>query len=456
MEHFFARAAIEGDERRQRMQDNARRGYKRLRLHPERKEPVAICGYGPSLRESWEGLKNYQNVCTTSGAHDFIIERGLHPNWHVEYDPRPHKAAFLTKPQPGTEYCIASTCNDNLFALLPRDQVYLWHALGPDSDEDIAAITAVEPDGMMLCGGSSAGARAIVVCYVLGFRSFAFFGMDCGYSKDGSTWAGYHTGLPHQKVEVECNGRTFITSPAMINAANEIWDCLFNKLHTENPLSFGDNLFTERLKLPREIADNPRAWWSPIGWELQEVDDETGQPIEGEETKDTPFITERFRRQNRLLHLSNLNYGLLGKKHVDRVRALMVQYDTNSVLDYGCGKRTLELALGQVISNYDPAIVACEQLPDPADIVVCTDVLEHIEPNRLDAVIEHIRSLTRKCTLLGVATRPATKTYPDGRNTHLTVQPQDWWCEKLRPYFVLTIIEGNSDGFIATAIPRAA
>lgn len=143
------------------------------------------------------------------------------------------------------------------------------------------------------------------------------------------------------------------------------------------------------------------------------------------------LITPSYAEQNRLLHESRHDYGISGAKHAKSIRELAQQMGTQDILDYGCGKRTLEDAIGFEIQNYDPAIPGCEARPRPADIVVCTDVLEHIEPECVDEVLDDIASLTKKMAFLTIATQPAVKTLPDGRNTHLIVQGIQWWLPKL-------------------------
>jgi hypothetical protein len=83
------------------------------------------------------------------------------------------------------------------------------------------------------------------------------------------------------------------------------------------------------------------------------------------------------------------------------------------------------------VRNYDPGIPADSALPAPADLVVCTDVLEHIEPEHLDAVLAHIFRLAQRAVFLQIALFPAKKTLPDGRNAHLIVQPANWWLDKI-------------------------
>ena len=68
----------------------------------------------------------------------------------------------------------------------------------------------------------------------------------------------------------------------------------------------------------------------------------------------------------------------------------------------------------------------------PAELVICTDVLEHIEPELIDNVLKHIESLTLKTAYLIIDTLPAQKNLPDGRNAHLIIENQDWWTNKIQ------------------------
>lgn len=154
-------------------------------------------------------------------------------------------------------------------------------------------------------------------------------------------------------------------------------------------------------------------------------------------------ISEGYRELNRKLHESKRMYGMSGRKWTPSLKHL----EGLSILDYGCGKGSLAKQLreemGWIISEYDPAIEGKDTLPEPHDVVVCTDVMEHIEPEMLDGVLDHIRSLIRVMGFFVISTRPAKKTLPDGRNAHLIIQPFDWWMDKLRERF--EIIEWKTD-----------
>lgn len=160
------------------------------------------------------------------------------------------------------------------------------------------------------------------------------------------------------------------------------------------------------------------------------------------------LISEAYRELNAQMHAEVAAYGTSGHSSADNVKRLAEIVKAKSILDYGCGKRTLEQALGFPISNYDPGIVELASPPSPADVVVCSDVLEHIESHCLDAVLDDLKRLALDTVYLVVATGPALKHYPDGRNTHLIQQPFEWWKEKLEKRFCTARYWGTEGGFI--------
>lgn len=149
------------------------------------------------------------------------------------------------------------------------------------------------------------------------------------------------------------------------------------------------------------------------------------------------LISPAYRAEQGVLHAATRGYGGKGDKWADVVLATAQQYDCWSVLDYGCGQGALARAILMredrrvLVREYDPAIEGKDGRPMFADLVVCTDVLEHVEPERLDAVLAHLKSLARRAVFVVINTQPSNKTLTDGRNAHLIVESHAWWGERL-------------------------
>lgn len=252
------------------------------RFRVGRMEPVpphgrllSICGYGPSLADTWRGLEG--DVMSCSGAHDYLIDRSIVPMWHVEFDPRSHKTAFVSRPLPAVTYCIASTCHPSMFERLRRSRVLMWHAF---TDEDTAGevemVKRFQPDGRLLAGGTNVGMRALIVGLELGYRRFHLHGFDCCYRGE-TQWAGRHTGARHYTSRVSVDGREFLTSDTMMNSTDDFFAIVLPRVIAARNESghkcsgrpveiHGDGLLAARLTIferdPR-LALSPQ-WWTPL------------------------------------------------------------------------------------------------------------------------------------------------------------------------------------------------
>ena len=144
------------------------------------------------------------------------------------------------------------------------------------------------------------------------------------------------------------------------------------------------------------------------------------------------LISDDYLAQQKVLHLLPQGYGGKGSRWSDAVVWLAQRFDCHSVLDYGCGEGSLRVAVNRkhpilAVREYDPAIEGKDQQPSFADLVVCTDVLEHVEPDKIGNVLRHIGALARKAILLVVALTPSNKLLPDGTNAHILIRPVAWW-----------------------------
>lgn len=144
------------------------------------------------------------------------------------------------------------------------------------------------------------------------------------------------------------------------------------------------------------------------------------------------LITEQYRAANAHLH-ETTNFGVTAPRFEKSIRHMAGLYKAVSFLDYGSGRnRWVERIFPEAaVQSYDPAVPDLAEAARPADMLVCCDVLEHIEPELLGNVLRDMKRCARFCAFVTIATRPAKKTLPDGRNAHLIVQPADWWLPRM-------------------------
>lgn len=151
------------------------------------------------------------------------------------------------------------------------------------------------------------------------------------------------------------------------------------------------------------------------------------------------LLSAEYKAQIAQLHRDNLGWGTTGRQYAGVVEHLIHQYGPKNILDYGCGKQTLARALPKYrIIGYDPGVPGLDKpIEHPVDLVICTDVLEHIEPDCLDDVLDDLQRVTRSMLYVQVCIVPARTKLPDGRNAHLIVKPARWWLERLWDRFDL-------------------
>jgi hypothetical protein len=144
------------------------------------------------------------------------------------------------------------------------------------------------------------------------------------------------------------------------------------------------------------------------------------------------------------------------------VAKMIDQYKVDTLLDYGAGARlTLikTIAEQRLVSRkfdyraYEPAIEMYAKSPEPAEMVACIDVLEHIEPDYLDNVLNDLKRVTQKIGLFTIACGPAGKMLSDGRNAHLIQEPPEWWLPKITDRFTLQTFQRTKEGFIVLVSP---
>ena len=144
-------------------------------------------------------------------------------------------------------------------------------------------------------------------------------------------------------------------------------------------------------------------------------------------------------KQYELLYKIKKNYGKTSIKLYDMLEKIINDLNISSVLDYGCGKsKLLDLIKKNKkikIYRYDPAIKKYSKLTkNKTDLVICTDVLQHVPLYDLDRVLKEIKSKGIYILFYIKCTNHKTK-LPNGTYANCTVYDKKWWLEKLSNYY---------------------
>jgi len=128
-------------------------------------------------------------------------------------------------------------------------------------------------------------------------------------------------------------------------------------------------------------------------------------------------------------------------KFVPYIARVVEDNRVETILDYGCGKAFFwKWPYCNAILNrtqksltttlYDPAIERRNVLPKGRfDLVICTDVLEHLHPDDTKEIVKRLIHYTRRHLFCCIGLTPAKKVFPDGTNLHTNLHSQEWWEE---------------------------
>jgi hypothetical protein len=151
-------------------------------------------------------------------------------------------------------------------------------------------------------------------------------------------------------------------------------------------------------------------------------------------------------------------YGSASLVFAPMVSELINANEVRTLLDYGSGlgqvPANLELNHQVDVQLYDPAIDTFADQAKPAEMVICLDVLDVVEPDCVDAVLDHLRQLTLKMAFFSINTAA-----PEGAVHPSTgYQNVEWWLPKLMQRFELHYFSRIGNGFVVVlkALDRPA
>lgn len=163
------------------------------------------------------------------------------------------------------------------------------------------------------------------------------------------------------------------------------------------------------------------------------------------------MISAAYKQEQQRMHREIPEYGVASVHFAPIVTNIVNSAEVDELLDYGCGKGRLAGALkpqkALAVYGYDPGIEGLDSSPDPTEMVVCIDVLEHVEPDHIDDVLDDLKRVTMRLGFFSIHTGPAIKVLSDGRNAHLIQEDYTWWMPKLWDRFHVHSMQHASNGF---------
>lgn len=408
---------------------------------------VFVAG-GPSAADHIEDIRAkakspYYEVYCSNATAAWLLEHGVVPKYQVIIDPKPSKAQDVAHRHPDITYLLSLNCDPSVFETVSGLKVFKFLASsgGETGKRDVdvarAALTAKNPSLVVLGGGTMMGTRALSLANPLGYRRLEYYGFDgcvrmSDLDKRVQCYA-YKKDRGEAIIQVECeDGRYFDSTATFARQADEI--NYFRKMVSWIDIEiYGGGFIAHMLKLDR--------------------------------AKETPQVGYRCSEAYRdLQRLMAPEYEGAGRQYANRVYLIASQMlkGTGSldILDYGCGKRALEHAVKEKYTTL-PGLkwhgyTLDDADPKPADLVTCTDVMEHVEPECVEAVLDHIQALAKSVVFFAIDTMPAVKNLPDGRNAHICLKPLQYWEGQIKKRFIVVEHYGRGSTiiFVGHSFPK--
>jgi len=116
--------------------------------------------------------------------------------------------------------------------------------------------------------------------------------------------------------------------------------------------------------------------------------------------------------------------------------------EIETILDYGCGEGALKKYFDDkgVQKNwtlYDPGMPQYKEKPKGTfDLVITTDVLEHVEPHMMSAVLKELSEYSNDFLYNDIACYLTNKQFPFGpyigQDLHINLEAPDTWRKRLQ------------------------
>ena len=380
-----------------------------LAIEPENDRKAILVGSGPSLADNLDKIKELAEdgtatIFAMNGAAKFLVENGIIPYYQVIVDAR-EKTADLIEPK-AWKHLFASQVDPKCFQIVP--DAILWH-------QEIGNIVDYLPeygkDYALIGGASAVGNSALCVAYTLGYRKMYCFGYDSSHRGVEGHAFDQPMNAEEPLTSVRFQGKEYVCSYTMKSQAHKFQ-------YTAKELQnygctievFGDGLL-------------PAIWNSPKSSEKSKYE--------------KMWEIDQYRHVSPGQNVAQVFVDVVKPENASRIG------------DFGCGTGRGALEIDKLV-NCDLTLIDFTtnsrdaeaqkfrfveaDLTNPIPVMVrhgyCCDVMEHIDPKDVDAVLHNVLSACKDC-FFQISTVPDIMGAEIGEQLHLTVEPHAWWKEKL-------------------------
>lgn len=397
-----------------------------------RPKEAIVVGGGPSAADHLDEITCMRgDIFALNNAGIWLSQRGLTPDFIVIYDARPQMADMVALTEP--KYYVSSQCDPAVFETLRGEEMVfqMFHAL--NGDGSLEAIRESDPGALILGDACTVGIQTLNLLSALGYHKATLYGYDSSWRKGEKHAYKQPGGLndDQQPRQFMFNGMTYETSGAMAHQAQEFI--------TRLPQWRGAGLSIE-VKGEGLLPD---MWRAEVG--------------------DGSLEQREARKYQKMWTHKSYRFCSPGEELADLVRKWLP--GKARVVDFGCGTGRLAAKMqdwGHRVLGVDFAtnclddevlipfcIANLWDLPETVSGThgVCTDVMEHIPPEKVDAVLTNIRRAVPKA-FFNIATTLDAHGQVIGERLHLTVKPESWWVEKLKAHWgSVEVLRRNGAGF---------
>lgn len=370
---------------------------------------AVLIGGGGSIEDDVDKIKSLvqdgATVFAMNAASKWARSKGIRVHYQVIADAKEETSTLVD--QWAYKHLFASQCHRKTLEAV--DHPILWHLEIGDVEQYFPPDRVKRGGYVLIGGGASVGNSATCVAYAMGFRELHIFGYDSCHHNDKSHVYPQPMNDRIPTVPVKWGGRVFRSSVAM-KAQAEKFQLTAQALKQAgcDIHVYGDGLLQSMYHTkPSDLSEQEKY---QLMWQFDAY--RTVSP--GEHIAD--FYVKQFKPDSMVIDFGcGTGRGSLRIASYD-IPVLLVDFTDNCRDDEATSLPFLQWDL---------------TLPCPAKSHhgFCTDVMEHIQPDRVDAVLENIMASAEK-VFFQISTVDDVMGVAIGAPLHLTVQPHSWWKDK--------------------------